>query len=102
MVTGFEMQSTYFSVNFQLFDYSSFPATFFHLGLIFPDRKRILSRFPVLEYLIYVPALILVLAYETYLFTFKAVLKASSSTWLPNYGQIGTSTGPLPFYVSQV
>lgn len=91
MVTGFEMQSSYFSVNFHYLIIPLFPATFFHLGLIFPDRKRILTRFPALEYLIYVPALILVLAYETYLLTFKAVLKASLSTWLPNYGQIGTS-----------
>jgi sigma-B regulation protein RsbU (phosphoserine phosphatase) len=90
MVTGFEMQSTYFSVHFHHLITPLFPATFFHLGLIFPDRKRILNRFPTLEYFIYVPALILVLAYETYLFTIKAVLKASSSTWLPSYGQIGT------------
>jgi serine phosphatase RsbU (regulator of sigma subunit) len=90
MVTGFEMQSTYFSVNFHYLIIPLFPATFFHLGLIFPDRKRILTRFPVLEYLIYVPALFLILAYQTYLFTFKAVLKGTSLTWLPSYGQIAT------------
>ncbi|HYA93313.1 MAG TPA: hypothetical protein VEK32_17625, partial [Thermodesulfobacteriota bacterium] len=90
MVTGFEMQSSYFSVNFHYLIIPLFPATFFHLGLIFPDRKNILRRFPPLEYLIYVPALILVLAYQTYLLTFKAVLKSSSSTWLPTYGQIAT------------
>ena len=90
MVTGFEMQSTYFSVNFHYLIIPLFPATFFHLGLIFPDRKRILNRFPVLEYLIYGPAVVLILAYQTYLFTFKAVLKSSSSTWLPTYGQIAT------------
>jgi len=90
MVTGFEMQSSYFSVNFHYLIIPLFPATFFHLGLIFPDRKNILSRFPAFEYFIYVPALILALAYQTYLLTFKAVLKSSSSTWLPTYGQIAT------------
>jgi len=43
MVTGFEMQSTYFSVNFHYLIIPLFPTTFFHLGLIFPDRKRILT-----------------------------------------------------------
>ena len=90
MVTGFEMQSTYFSVKFHYLIIPLFPATFFHLGLIFPDKKRILTRFPAFEYIIYVPALILVLAYQTYLFTFKAVLKSSSSTWVLSYGQIAT------------
>ena len=90
MVTGFEMQSTFFSVNFHYLIIPLFPATFFHLGLIFPDRKRILNRFPALEYFVYVPALILVLAYQTYLFTFKAALKGYSLTWLPSYGQIAT------------
>jgi serine phosphatase RsbU (regulator of sigma subunit) len=90
MVTGFEMQSTYFSVHFHYLIIPLFPATFFHLGLIFPDRKRILSRFPAGEYLIYVPTLILALAYQNYLVTFKATLKSSLSTWLPSYGQIAT------------
>jgi serine phosphatase RsbU (regulator of sigma subunit) len=90
MVTGFEMQSSYFSVNFHYLIIPLFPATFLHLGLIFPDKKRILNRFPAFEYLTYVPALILALAYQTYLFTFKAALKEYSLTWLPNYGQIAT------------
>lgn len=91
MVTGFEMQSTYFSVHLHYLIIPLFPATFFHLGLIFPDRKHFLNRFPALEYFIYVPALILVLAYQAYLFNFKAVLEASSSTtWVPSYGQIAT------------
>jgi len=49
-----------------------------HLALVFPDRNLILRRFPVLEYLIYLPALILVAAWQVYLYVFPSLLKSES------------------------
>ena len=91
MVTGFEIQSTYFLVQFHYLIMPLFPATFFHLGLIFPDRKAIINRFPHLEYSVYVPAIVLAFAYQAYLFDLKAILVAASPPRLLNYGQIATA-----------
>lgn len=63
MVTGFEIQSSYTFVRFHYFVLSLYPAVVFHLGLVFPERKKVLSRFRGLEYLIYLPALILAVAF---------------------------------------
>jgi sigma-B regulation protein RsbU (phosphoserine phosphatase) len=63
MVTGFEIQSSYTFVRFHYFVLSLYPAVLFHLGLIFPERKKVLNRFWALEYLIYLPASILAVAF---------------------------------------
>jgi sigma-B regulation protein RsbU (phosphoserine phosphatase) len=98
MVTGFEMQSSYFFVHLHYIIIPLFPATFFHLGLIFPDRKDLLNRFPLLEYIIYVPALILILAYQIYLFTFETVLSSSALSWIPSYKQVATYNRLFTFF----
>jgi len=90
MVTGFEMQSTYFFVHIHFLIIPLFPATFFHLGLIFPDRKRIVTSFPALEYVIYVPALIFALGYQVHLFTFSYILRTNSLTWIPGLKEVAT------------
>ena len=94
-VSGFEMQSTYSSVHFHYVIVPLFPALFVHLGLIFPDRKKFVSRFPVLEYAIYVPALILILAYQIYLFTFETVLSSNTLSWIPSYNAIALVNRPF-------
>ena len=45
MATGFEIQSSYTFVRLHHFIVGLYPAFFFHLGLIFPERKKILNRF---------------------------------------------------------
>jgi sigma-B regulation protein RsbU (phosphoserine phosphatase) len=94
-VSGFEMQSTYASVHFHYVIVPLFPALFVHLGLIFPDRKKFVSRFPVLEYAIYVPAVILILTYQVYLFTFEDVLGSGASSWVPSYNAIASVNRPF-------
>lgn len=79
-VTGFEIQSSYYMIRFHYIVISLFPATFFHLGLIFPDRKYILTRYPKLEYLMYIPAFMLAMAWQVY-FTFFPVLLSSDSPY---------------------
>ena len=60
MVTAFDVQSTYTLAYVHYLALCFMPAPFFHLGLIFPDRKPILDRFTSLTYLIYLlPELIL-------------------------------------------
>jgi hypothetical protein len=57
MLTGFEIQSTYYFIYLQYLTIPLCPATLFHLGLIFPEKKRFIRGRPWLEYLIYIPAL---------------------------------------------
>ena len=61
MATGFEMQSTYRFVALHYFLIPFQGAVLFHLGLIFPEKKQFLNRFPFLEYVVYIPALLLAL-----------------------------------------
>jgi hypothetical protein len=88
MITGFEILTSYFFVHFHWIIIPLFPATFFHLGLVFPDKKRILSRFPWFEYIIYVPALILVVAYQIYLFSFQEMISSGAHSWMPSHREI--------------
>ena len=44
---------------------------------------------PHLEYVIYLPALILGLAYQIYFFNFEKILSSDSLAWLPAYKSIG-------------
>lgn len=77
-ITAFEIQSSYNLVRFHYAMLSIFPATFFHLGLIFPDRKRVLTRFPALEYLMYLPAVLLILGWQIYFFVFPKLMHSES------------------------
>ena len=89
MVTGFEIQSTYFLVPIHYFAVPLGGALFFHIGLIFPERKRFLISHPFLEYLIYLPAFILALAFELSVFTSPRVSSSANTfLWIPNIKDI--------------
>jgi len=93
MITGFEMQSTYIFVRLNHMAVPLMPAIMFHLCLIFPDRKRVLSYSPILEYMIYVPAFILILGYQIYLSNFYigyTMLWTPRSTTLTGLNRIFT------------
>jgi len=85
MITSFEIQSTYFFVHIHYFALCLMSALLFHLGLIFPERKHILTRWPFLEYLIYLPALILAAGYQIYLFNFNGGLGFKFLSTAPAY-----------------
>jgi sigma-B regulation protein RsbU (phosphoserine phosphatase) len=90
VVTAFETITFYYLVHFHYLVMSLFPPMFVHLGLIFPERKRLLTRFPRIIYLVYFPAVLLAAAYQTYLFTFEKALALGSFEWVPSYQNIGT------------
>lgn len=90
MVTGFETLTSYFTVHFHYLILPLYPATFIHLGLIFPEKKKFLERFPKLEYAMYLPALVLFVTFQAYLFTYEGVLKSHLLSWMPTYAQIGS------------
>ncbi|MBP1740124.1 MAG: Serine phosphatase RsbU subunit sigma [Deltaproteobacteria bacterium] len=83
MVTSFDCQSTYRLILIQSLATPIFPATFFHLGLIFPDRKRFVARWPWSQYAIYFPALVLA-------FGFLALARGITSA-IVNYELVGAS-----------
>ena len=85
IITGFEMQSTYFLVNLHYMVIPLIMAPLFHFALIFPEKKRFLIRHPKIEYLIYLPALILGLLFQIQLFAF---LRAQPLSWIPDVKQI--------------
>jgi sigma-B regulation protein RsbU (phosphoserine phosphatase) len=85
MVTSFEIQSTYNFVNIHYFALCLMSALGFHLGLVFPEKKKILNRLPILEYLIYLPALFLAVGYQIYLFNFEKILVLDLKWWIPDY-----------------
>jgi len=89
VATAYEIESTYYLVRLHYCSLSFFPATFLHLGLIFPDRKRFMSRLPALEYLVYLPAVILSLLFMIYFSTFKEILSSGALPWLPGYRELG-------------
>jgi len=80
IVSGVEIQSTYFLVYLHYLIITPMPAAMLHMGLVFPERKRILERMPWLEYLIYLPAVLIALGFQFYLFDFAY---ASTRPWLP-------------------
>ena len=90
MITSFEVLSTCFLVPFHYGALCFMGITAFHLGLIFPDRKWLLSSFPGIEYLIYAPSIILVILYEIFYFTFPANMTSSALSWVPSYKLLGT------------
>ena len=85
MITGFEILTNYLFVKIHYLALCIMSPLFFHLGSIFPERKRLLDRYPKLEYLIYAPAVILALYYQVYLIGFKDILVSNALTWLPSY-----------------
>ncbi len=80
LISGFEIMSSYRLVRFHYVVACLYPIMAFHLALIFPDRKEIANRFPALEYLIYLPILVLVLGWQIYLTSFQALM-SSQSFW---------------------
>jgi adenylate cyclase len=86
MVSGFEIQSSYILVRFHYACLCLIPPTLFHFFLIFPDRKRILTRWPFLEYLVYLPSLTIVLGYQIYFSMFR---EAGGLFWVPTYESLG-------------
>ena len=81
-ITGFEIHSSYRFVRVHYLILCLFPACFLHLGMIFPQEKRILSRRPWLQYLPYVPALAAALLYQLY---FTSLGRQGAPGWLPSY-----------------
>jgi len=88
MVSSFEIQSTYYFVHIHYFALCIMPAVLFHLGLVFPDRKRIVKRLPAIEYLIYLPGLTIAIGYQIYLFNFAKTLDGSTLWWIPSYTKL--------------
>ena len=91
--TGFDIMTGYHLVRVHYLIANVYPFAVLHLALIFPDRKRILTRFPSLEYLPYIPAVILVGAWQVYLTVFPELLGTESMiSTLLSYKFIGTLT----------
>ncbi len=88
-ITGFEIHSSYSLVRLHYLVLSVFPSCFLHLGLIFPERKNILRRFPALEYLIYLPAAVAGIGYQIYSSTFPDIVGRRILGW--SFGYIGLS-----------
>lgn len=78
MVTGFEIMSTYSVVYVHYAVVPIMMAPLFHFGLIFPEKKMIVSRHPWLEYLVYVPAGVLAIAFELSLLTSMGIVASGS------------------------
>ena len=85
MVSSFEIQSTYYLVHLHYSALCLMPAVLFHLGLVFPERKSIVMRLPWIEYLVYLPALLIAIGYQIYLFNFDKVLNSQTLWWIPDY-----------------
>jgi sigma-B regulation protein RsbU (phosphoserine phosphatase) len=79
MITSFDIMTSYHLSRFHLVLLVIYPFSIFHLALIFPDKKRIVVRFPALEYLIYLPTFVLIVAWQIYLFTFPQLLDSESA-----------------------
>lgn len=97
MVTGFEIQSTYLFVHLHYLLIPLGGAIFFHLGLIFPEKKGLLISYPFSKYLIYLPAIVLGLAYEPYIFTSSAISNLSTLPWVPDIKTTTVSTRIFAF-----
>jgi sigma-B regulation protein RsbU (phosphoserine phosphatase) len=76
--TGFEIMTRYHLVRLHYFIGNIYPFAVLHLALIFPDRKHILTKFTALEYLPYIPALVLGVAWQIYFSVFPELLGGDS------------------------
>ena len=90
MITSFEILTTYTLLPFHHLALCFMAAPFLHLALIFPDRKRILDRIPILEYAGYLPALVLAVLYQIHCFTPPHMPGAETLSWLQEYKTLGT------------
>jgi len=88
MVSSFEIQSTYYFVKLHYFALCLMSTFVVHLCMVFPEKKRIVKKLPFLEYLIYLPAILLAIGYQIYLFNFDKVLDGSTIWWIPNYSNL--------------
>jgi serine phosphatase RsbU (regulator of sigma subunit) len=71
MVTAFDVQSSYFLFHFHYVTLCVMAVPLFHLSLIFPEKKRLVIRFPAIQYMIYLPCLLLAVAFQIYLIAFS-------------------------------
>jgi sigma-B regulation protein RsbU (phosphoserine phosphatase) len=85
--TGFEIQSSYYLVYFHYLIIPFVPAAVFHLFSIFPDKKKIFSHYPSLEYAIYIPAALIAAAFQLFLFTYRG---GHTVWWIPYPSEITT------------
>ena len=93
LITPFEIMTGYRLVRMHYLVANVYPFAVLHLALIFPDRKRILTRFPAFEYLPYIPAVILIAAWQVYLTVFPELLGSNSMiSSLLSYRFLGTVT----------
>jgi class 3 adenylate cyclase len=79
--TGFEIQSSYHLIYIHYLIIPLVPAVGFHLFSIFPDRKKVLNRHPLLEYAIYIPAAFIAAAYLLFLLTYQ---NGGAGWWIPH------------------
>jgi adenylate cyclase len=89
ILAGLENQTSYILTPFFWVINAVWPFTFLHLFLVFPERHRLLARFPKFEYLLYVPALILITVWEVYLLIYPQVLSGEAASWFPTYRELG-------------
>jgi len=79
--TGFEIQSSFHFVYIHYLIIPLVAGSLFHLFSIFPDRKRMLQRHPILEYAIYIPTALIAGAYLLFLLTYQTGI---SLGWIPH------------------
>ena len=90
MFTGFDVQATLLFAPLNYLTGPLSPATLFHIGSVFPERKRILNRYPKLEYLVYLPALALAFFFNLQYFTFLKFSSSGLFRWIPDVRQISS------------
>jgi sigma-B regulation protein RsbU (phosphoserine phosphatase) len=78
MYTGVEIMMGYLFTRPHYLTICIQPSALLHLALVFPDRKNIIKRFPSLVYWLYLPAGLLVVAWQYYLTRFDAIIHAES------------------------
>jgi serine phosphatase RsbU (regulator of sigma subunit) len=96
MISGFEIMSSYRLVRYHVLVASLYPVITLHLALIFPDKKRIVYRFPALQYLIYIPFVVLILGWQIYLTYYPDLLRSQTFlSSLLSYKVLGSVTRTL-------
>ncbi|MBT8334167.1 MAG: hypothetical protein KJP19_07015, partial [Deltaproteobacteria bacterium] len=90
ILAGLENQTSYHLILFFWAINTLYAFNFLHLFLIFPERKRILRKLPALEYLIYLPAVILIIAFQIYFTVFQDIYSGGSWAWFPTYKELGS------------
>ena len=88
MVTAYDVQSAYVTSFTNYLMLCFMPAPALHLGLLFPDRRPMVDRFPVLIYLIYLPAVVLAVFLGIYYFNYPEFYNSNTASWLPSYEEL--------------